>query len=95
MPVLDPVWPTARDWTLLAALGLLSAVAHVLIALAFSLAPAGILAPFQYVEIISATLLGFVLFGDFPDALTWLGTALIIGSGLYVFVRERRLSRAT
>ena len=94
LPVLDPVWPAPRDWALLAALGLLSAVAHVLIAFAFRLAPAGILAPFQYVEIISATLLGFVLFGDFPDALTWLGTGLIIGSGLYVFVRERRLSRA-
>ena len=94
IPVLDPVWPGTRDWALLAGLGLLSAVAHVMIAFAFRLAPAGILAPFQYVEIISATLLGFVLFGDFPDALTWLGTALIIGSGLYVFVRERRLSRA-
>ncbi len=94
IPVLDPVWPDARDWALLGSLGLLSAVFHVILAFAFRLAPAGILAPFQYVEIISATLLGLLLFGDFPDPVTWLGTGLIIGSGLYVFVRERRLSRA-
>lgn len=93
VPVLDPVWPDGREWSLLVTLGLFSAVAHVLIATAFRLAPAGILAPFQYVEIISATGLGIVLFGEFPDAITWLGTALIIGSGLYVYTRERKLAR--
>ena len=41
---------------------------------------------------ISATLLGLVIFGDFPDVLTWLGIAIIIGSGLFVFYRERKLA---
>jgi len=91
--VIDPVWPSGRDWSLLVALGMLSALSHVMIAFAFQLSPAGILAPFQYLEIISATALGFLVFGDFPDAVTWLGTALIIGSGLYVFLRERTLAR--
>ncbi|MGF1446288.1 MAG: EamA family transporter, partial [Pikeienuella sp.] len=51
---------------------------------------AGAVAPFQYLEIVSATLLGWAIFGDFPDALTWTGTALIVGAALYVFHRERR-----
>jgi len=93
IPVIDPVWPSALDWSLLVALGMLSALSHVMIAFAFQLSPAGILAPFQYLEIISATALGFLVFGDFPDVITWLGTALIIGAGLYVFLRERTLAR--
>jgi len=92
--VIDPVWPGNGDWAWLIALGALSAFTHVMLAFAFRYAAAGILAPFQYLEIISATLLGLIFFGDFPDALTWAGTALIIGSGLYVFLRERRLARA-
>lgn len=94
VPVLDPVWPDGRDWALLVALGMLSALGHVMIAFAFRHAEAGILAPFQYLEIISATILGLIIFDQFPDAVTWLGTALIIGAGLYVYLRERRLARA-
>ena len=52
----------------------------------------GILAPFQYVEIIGATGLGLLIFGDFPDAVTWLGIGIIVGSGMYVFHRESRLA---
>ncbi|WCR09308.1 DMT family transporter [Paracoccus stylophorae] len=70
--------------------GALSAATFVLIALAFSKAEAGILAPFQYLEIVGATAVGYLVFGDLPDALTWLGTAIILGSGLYVFHRERQ-----
>ena len=90
--VLEPTWPAMTGWILLLALGLLSAVGHVMLAFAFRHAAAGILAPFQYIEIISATILGLVLFDDFPDTITWLGTALIIAAGLYVFVRERRVA---
>lgn len=50
-------------------------------------------APVEYLEIICATPLGYLIFGDFPDALTILGTAIIVGAGLYVFHRERRLAR--
>ena len=60
---------------------------------AFRRAPAGLLAPFQYVEIIGATILGLVFFDDFPDALTWLGVAVIVGSGMYVFRRESVIAR--
>ncbi|WP_217495444.1 DMT family transporter [Halofilum ochraceum] len=87
---IDPVLPAPHEWALLVGLGAFSATTHVTIAFAFRFAEAGILAPFQYLEIISATLLGLLFFGEFPDAMTWAGTALIVAAGLYVFIRERR-----
>lgn len=90
--VVLPVWPTMGEWGFLAALGLIGTAAHMLIVLAVRRIGAGLMAPFQYLEIISATILGLVFFGDFPDAMTWLGIAIIISSGLYVFYRERKLA---
>ncbi len=87
-------WPAPHEWAWLVALGAISALGHVMIAFAFTQAPASQLAPFQYLEIISATLLGYVVFQDFPDALSWLGTAIIVCAGLYVFVRERKAAAA-
>lgn len=80
----------SEHWGVLMLMGGLSALAFGLINAAFKRAPASLLAPFQYLEIISATALGYLLFGDYPDAITWLGTAIILGSGLYLFQRERR-----
>ncbi len=91
--VLDPVWPTAWEWILMAGLGAIAASGHMLVVHAFRRAPPAVLAPFQYLEIISATALGLLIFGDFPDAVTWLGVAVIVSSGLYVFHRERRAAR--
>jgi S-adenosylmethionine uptake transporter len=77
--------------TLLLVLGGLSAYGHLLVLRAFRLAPVSILAPFQYFEIISATILGFTLFGEFPTPSKWLGVAVIVGSGLYIIWRERQV----
>ncbi|WP_415157128.1 DMT family transporter [Maritalea sp.] len=88
-------WPQASHWgwfILSAAIGVL---AYTLIAEAFKRAPASVLAPFQYIEIVAATILGYVVFGDFPDALTWLGIAIILSSGLYVFYREQHAQSPT
>lgn len=52
------------------------------------------LAPFRYSRIVFALILAFVVFGEVPDLMTWLGVALIVASGLYAFLRERRLARA-
>lgn len=76
---------------LLLVLGALSAYGHLLVLKAFRLAPISILAPFQYFEIISATILGFTLFGEFPTPSKWLGIAIIVGSGLYVIWSERQV----
>ncbi|QQA42367.1 DMT family transporter [Pelagovum pacificum] len=70
--------------------GVVAAVTFLLIALAFSKAEASVLAPFQYLEILGATLIGYLAFGDAPDALTVVGTLIVLGSGMYVFHRERR-----
>jgi len=83
------LWPTGRELALFAGLGLLAVVVHQLIVLALARAEAGLIAPFQYLEIVSAVALGWLVFGDFPDAPTWLGTAIIVASGVYVFRRER------
>ncbi|MEM1048609.1 MAG: DMT family transporter [Pseudomonadota bacterium] len=95
IPALVPSWPTLSQWALLALLGVIGTGAHMLVVHAFKRAPASILAPFQYLEIISATALGLLIFGDFPDATTWLGIAIIVGSGLYVFHREQQVEART
>jgi len=81
--------PTLSQWGWIALASCLGTVAYMLIAEAFKRAPASLLAPFQYVEIVAATIMGYLVFGDFPDAITWLGIAIILGSGLYVFYREQ------
>ncbi len=78
-------------WPVYCAMGVIAGLTFLMIAEAFRRAPASTLAPTQYFEIVGATLLGYIVFGDFPDALTWVGTAIILLSGLYVFHRERRL----
>lgn len=82
-----------RQMVLLLAMGLVSFVSHLMVVAAFSKAPASVLAPLNYLEIVSATFLGLVLFGDFPDTITWLGIALIVASGLYIAHRERASRR--
>jgi drug/metabolite transporter (DMT)-like permease len=79
-------------WVLILAIGVLATIGHLLVVMAFRLASASILAPFQYLEIVTGTMIGYWLFGDFPDALKWLGIAIIIGSGIYLFLRERAVA---
>lgn len=74
--------------------GLASTVSHMAMTYALSFAPSSTLAPLHYLEIVTATLIGYLIFGDFPNGLTWLGIAIIVASGLYVIYRERRMARA-
>ncbi len=80
-------------WLLLVGVGLVGTLTHLMIVWAFARVNASILAPFQYVEIISAALLGYLIFGEFPNALKWLGILIIIISGVYIFWREAQISR--
>ncbi len=84
------VTPSLPQWFLLGWLGFLGAVGHYLMIKAYGLAPASLLAPFDYTTLIWATLLGFFLFGDLPDTMTVLGALIIISSGLYLIRRESR-----
>jgi drug/metabolite transporter (DMT)-like permease len=80
--------PDLSFWLLMALTGALSGTGHYCIIQAYQRASATILAPFSFTQLIWATLLGFVLFGDLPDGWTLLGASVIVGSGLYVFYRE-------
>jgi len=88
------VWPSGWEWLGLAGIGLLSGAAHLLIIRAYRMAPASLLAPFQYLEIVGITALAYLAFGAFPDGWTWLGTAIIVSAGLFVFYRETMLARS-
>lgn len=83
-------WPSGLGWSFFCVIGVLSFLTHGMIVTAFGFAPAAVLAPFGYLEIVSATALGYLVFGDFPDRPTWAGIALIVASGLYIVHRERK-----
>lgn len=90
------VWspPDAAGWSLMVLMGLLAAVGHFLLIRAFELAPASLLAPLGYGEIVGATAVGYLLFGDFPDRITWIGVTVIVASGLFIVWRERTVRPA-
>ena len=85
------VTPSFEQWLVLGWMGFLGALGHYLMIKAYEIAPASLLAPFDYTALIWATILGFVMFGDLPDTWTVLGAVIIMSSGLYLIRRESRL----
>ena len=83
------VTPNWRDIALGVAVGIASTTGQWIVVLAIRYADASVLAPFSYSQLVWATMLGFLIFGDVPDILTIAGAAIIIGSGLYTAHRER------
>lgn len=90
VPDTAPKLFSTAEWGMLGVMGAVSIVGNALITTAFRHASAAVLAPVQYIEIFSATLLGWMVFGYFPDTLTWLGVTIIVGAGLVVYWRERK-----
>ncbi|MBZ0215039.1 MAG: DMT family transporter [Fimbriimonadaceae bacterium] len=89
--ILPFFWKTP-DMTALAlflSMGLVSVLAHFMLITSYQHASASFLAPFAYFEIISATIVGFLFFADFPNAWTWSGIAVIVACGVYISMRER------
>ncbi len=86
-------WPSLHQWLLLLGYGLLAALASVLLMLATQRAPANHVAPTQYSQMLWAVLLGYVLFHDQLDWPMALGIAIILGAGLFTFVREDKVTR--
>ena len=84
----QPVSPGAG--ALMVLMGLLTAAGHGLVMRAYETAPASLLAPLGYSEIVGAVLVGVALFGEFPDPTTWAGIAIIAASGVYISLRETR-----
>ena len=90
------VWvtPTWGDAALMLAMGTIGSAGQFLLIVAFNTAPASAIAPFTYAGLIFATLWGYLFFGDAPDGWTATGAAVIVGSGVYVWRRERMRKRA-
>ena len=99
LPFLGWIAPETTDWSLLIAMGVLGSIAHLLMTWSLRYAPSATLAPMQYLEIPVATLVGLIVFGDFPNALAALGMGITMAAGLYIILREqatqRRLVAAT
>ena len=85
-------WVTPTDpwhWTLLGIIGLLASVGHFVLIRAYDYASATGLAPFFYTQLVWVMLLGWLVFGDFPDGWSLLGMGIIVASGLYLVGRQR------
>lgn len=87
------VTPDLWGWSSLIFLGSAGGFSHYLLIRAFSMAPASLLAPFAYAQLIWSITIGYLWFGDFPDGWTIAGGVIICLSGLYVLYRERRVAR--
>ena len=83
------VWPTPKQYGLSLVLGILASGGQWLVILAHRIAPASLLAPFFYGQLLWVTVLGFLVFRNLPDTFTLAGAAIIVGSGLYTAHRER------
>lgn len=85
------VWqpPTAAQWGFFILLAAVANGGHYLIIRAYDHAEASLLAPLAYTEIIMATILGWYIFGDFPDLWTFVGVGILIACAVYISWRER------
>jgi drug/metabolite transporter (DMT)-like permease len=88
------VTPGAGSLVLFAAAGCISVAALFCVNRSLKLAPASVVVPYQYSMIVWAVTFGYVVFGEVPSMATIAGAAIIIGAGLYIFLRERDLGRA-
>lgn len=88
------IWPDTRTLLLTTALSMLGTLGHFCITKAMHVAEASEMAPFDYVQLITAAGLGYFLFGELPDLWTWAGAAVIAGSTIYIARREAAIRRA-
>jgi len=85
------VWPPARDFALLALIGILGGLGQILITHCYRYADASIIAPFDYTSMIWALIIGWLVFAEVPDRLVLIGAAVVVSSGIFVILRERAL----
>ena len=79
---------------MLVAAGLCGGIGHFALIKALTLSPASVVAPYGYLNLIWATIYGYLIFAELPDSWTIVGAAIITGSGLYVYHREHRRKSA-
>ncbi|MBT8410487.1 MAG: DMT family transporter [Octadecabacter sp.] len=88
------IWPAPSDYAILITLGAASAIGGFCISQAYRSSEAALVAPFEYLAMPLSILWGILVFGEWPDLMSYLGITLILGSGLYMIWREWRLGRA-
>lgn len=88
------ITPTPVDLALLCLLGLVATAAHFMLNRSVAIAPASVVAPFQYTAIIWAMILGYAVWGDVPSIQAVAGAVLVVGAGLLILHRERRELRS-
>ncbi|SFS14847.1 DMT family transporter [Yoonia litorea] len=84
---------SAETWILIGAMGVLGTFAHLFMTWSLRFAPASTLAPMQYLEIPFGTIIGWLIFSELPNGLAAIGICITIAAGLYIILREQRLSR--
>lgn len=98
LPVVPFVWTVPSSWfvtSLLVATGVLGSVGHFFLIAGHRLAPASVLSPFIYTQLVWVVILGYLVFDHVPNGWTMAGAAMVIGSGLYLLYRERQLGKTT
>jgi drug/metabolite transporter (DMT)-like permease len=83
--------PTWQELAALIAMGIFGGLAHIFLTESYRLAEASLVAPFDYTSMLWALILGYVVFSELPDALVFVGAAIIAAAGLFVIWRERQL----
>jgi drug/metabolite transporter (DMT)-like permease len=92
-PLLPWVWETPAGgftWAVMAAMGGFAALGHGLLILAHQRAPAPVLTPFNYTQLIWMIVSGMIVFGDHPPGATLVGAGLVVACGLFLVLHERR-----
>ncbi len=98
LPVIPFVWQAPSSWTialLMIGIGALGSVGHFFMISAHKLAPASVLSPFIYTQLLWVAILGYLVFDHVPNELTMVGAAIVICSGLYLLYRERQVGKTT
>ncbi|WP_342354313.1 DMT family transporter [Thalassovita gelatinovora] len=90
-PAADLTAPNATEWMLLAGMGAIGTLAHLLMTWSLRYAPSTTLAPIQYVELPVTTFAGWLIFSDLPNGLAALGITISVSAGIYIILRERAM----
>ncbi|MCB4454936.1 DMT family transporter [Leisingera sp. McT4-56] len=84
------VWPAPRNWLDIAAATVIGVIAYNALSGAMRAGEISVIAPFRYTRLVFAMVLGVLVFGERPDALTLIGSAVIVGSGVFTLLRSRK-----
>jgi drug/metabolite transporter (DMT)-like permease len=98
LPVIPFVWQAPASWMIalmLVGTGVLGSLGHFFLISGHKLAPAAVLSPFIYTQLIWVVIFGYLVFDHVPNQWTMAGAAIVIGSGLYLLYRERQVGKTT